>query len=93
MPMIATRLPVRSTSWFQRAEWKTSPWKDSMPSISGSFGSDRPPAPLMTVRAAYVPSVVSTIQRWRPSSQTASLAAVSKTNRSSVPDSSATRLM
>ena len=44
MPITATRLPVRSTEWSQRAEWKSAPSKVSMPSISGSRGSDRPPA-------------------------------------------------
>ena len=44
VPITATRLPARSTSWFQRAEWKSSPSKSSMPSMSGSRGSESPPA-------------------------------------------------
>ena len=91
--MTATRLPVRSTSWFQRAEWKISPWKASMPSISGSRGSERPPEPEITVRAAYSPLVVRTRQRWAASSQVASMTAVLKTKRSRTRASSATRLV
>ena len=65
MPITATRLPVRSTSWFHRAEWKTSPWKVSMPSISGSCGADRPPAPTTRVlRDPGAVGVVRTVQRW-----------------------------
>ena len=55
VPITATRLPVRSTSWSHRAEWKTSPWKVSMPSISGSFGADSPPAPTIRVCETQVP--------------------------------------
>ena len=94
VPMTAMRLPVRSTSWSQRAEWKISPRKSSMPSISGRRGSERPPEPEMTVRAAYScgpsgPSVRTT-QRWSSSLHVASTTAVPKTKRSRVPESSAT---
>ena len=91
MPMIATRLPVRSTSWFQRAEWKTSPWKVSMPSMSGIFGhgeaagaGDQRLGDDLPAAGGDVPALVG-------SSQRASVSSVSKANRSSVPDLSATR--
>ena len=87
VPITATRLPARSTSWSQRAEWKTSPWKVSSPSISGSRGSERPPAPTTGSATTQVPFGVRTVQRWASSSQAASSTGVSKTNRSSVPDS------
>ena len=93
VPITATRLPVRSTSWFHRAEWKTSPWKVSIPSMSGSLGAERPPAATTRVRETQVPLLVRTVQRWDSSSQAASSTRVSNTNRSSVPDSSATCLM
>ena len=35
VPITATRLPVRSTSWRQRAEWKAGPAKLSQPGMSG----------------------------------------------------------
>ncbi len=99
MPITATRLPARSTSWFQRAEWKISPWKPSMPSIAGSLGADSPPAPEIRVVAvqvcsstAPVPSVVRvrTVQCRAVSSQSAPSTSVSNTNRSSTPDPAAT---
>ena len=93
MPITATRLPARSTSWFHCAEWKISPWKPSMPAMSGIFGSDKPPAPTMRLRADQVPAVVLTVQRCAASSQAASVTLVSKTKRSRVPDLSATFLM
>ena len=97
MPITATRLPVRSTEWSQRAEWKSVALKVSMPSMSGSFGSDRPPAPRISVVAvsvrAPVGPVTCTVQRPAASSQEASSNDVSKTNRSSVPDRSATPRM
>ena len=49
VPTLATRLPVRSTLWSQRAEWNSSPWNVSSPSISGSLGSESPPAPTTSV--------------------------------------------
>ena len=58
--MTATRLPARSTSWSQRAEWKIAPWKPSMPSISGSLGSESPPDPLISVVAVTSPRLVRT---------------------------------
>ncbi len=95
MPITATRLPVRSTSWFQRAEWNTSPWKSPMPSMSGSLGSDRPPAPTSsvrpeTVRRSPVADRVSTTHRWASSSHAADSTVVSKTNRSRIPAPAAT---
>ena len=88
--MTATRLPARSTSWFHRAEWKSSPWKPSMPSMSGSRGSESAAGaddqgrggdvaaggPHVPALGAVVPAASSTV--------------VSNRNRSSVPDSSAT---
>ena len=38
-PIMATRLPVRSTSWSHRAEWNAGPAKVSAPSMAGTFGS------------------------------------------------------
>ena len=37
-PIMATRLPVRSTEWSQRAEWKAGPAKRSWPGMSGMWG-------------------------------------------------------
>ena len=89
MPITATRLPVRSTSWFQRAEWKISPWKVSMPSIVGqprlrqaAGAADR------GRRGRTVPlGGLARSSAGASSSQAASSTAVSKTNRSRVPDS------
>src|SRR3546814_5175596 len=36
--MTATRLPARSTSWSQRAEWNAGPSKLPTPGMSGYFG-------------------------------------------------------
>ncbi len=91
MPITATRFPARSTSWFHRAEWKISPWKDSMPSIAGSRGAESPPAPEMRVVEVTVPAVVSTVHRWAVSSQAAESSSVSNTKRSRTPDSRAIR--
>ena len=51
VPTTATRLPVRSKSWFQRAEWKTSPGKSARPGSSGTRGSCHGPVPAMRIRA------------------------------------------
>ena len=93
VPTTATRLPARSTSWPQRAEWNTSPWNVSMPSISGIRGADSPPAPTISVFETQVPFGVRTVHRCVSSSQVASSAGVSNTNRSRIPDRSATALM
>ena len=56
VPMTPTRLPVRSTSWSQRAEWNAGPANDSRPSIFGSWGRFSWPTALMTALARSVPS-------------------------------------
>ena len=63
VPMTATRLPVRSTSWFHRAEWKISPSNSSSPSMSGSAGSVSGPTAETTKFAVKVPADVLTCQR------------------------------
>ena len=60
VPMTATRLPVRSASWFQRAEWKISPLKSSMPLMSGSEGSHSAPTAETTILATKSPLLVLT---------------------------------
>jgi hypothetical protein len=40
LPITPTRFPARSTSWFQRAEWKVGPRKVSRPAILGICGRD-----------------------------------------------------
>ena len=60
VPMTPTRLPVRSTSWSQRAEWNAGPANDSRPSIFGSCGRFSWPTALITALAwmfASLPSV------------------------------------
>ncbi len=91
MPITATRLPRRSTSWSQRAEWKSAPPKSSMPSMSGSRGSESPPAATTSVRAVTRPAEVSTTQRWAAWSQAADSIVVEKRKRSRVPERSAVR--
>lgn len=54
MPIIATRLPVRSASWSQRAEWKTLPGKSASPGMSGVFGSESGPVAETTTSATTV---------------------------------------
>lgn len=61
--MTATRFPVRSASWFQRAEWKISPWKPSMPLMSGRDGSHSAPTAETRTFATKFPFVVVTSQR------------------------------
>ena len=62
VPISATRLPLRSASWFHREEWKISPAKVSMPLMSGRAGSaSAPTAPIRTF-ALNAPLVVSTSQ-------------------------------
>lgn len=76
VPMMATRLPVRSASWFQRAEWKISPSNSPMPLMSGSAGSHSAPTAETTVFAVKLPlldsisqSAVSLFQRALVTSQ------------------------
>ena len=91
VPITATRLPVRSESWFHRAEWKTSPWKVSMPSMSGIFGSESAPAAETTTSAVREPALVVTRHRLRSASQVASSTEVPNRNRSITCERSATR--
>ncbi len=51
VPMIATRLPVKSTVWSQRAVCRVMPAKESTPSISGNFGMVSTPLALTRNRA------------------------------------------
>ena len=55
-PISATRLPVRSTEWSQRAEWKAGPAKASRPAMSGRLGRLSWPTAEMTARAVSVSS-------------------------------------
>ena len=64
--MTATRLPLRSTLWSQRAEWNDGPANDSMPLICGNFGWLSWPVALTTAFASSVsslPSAVRELQR------------------------------
>ena len=63
VPMTATRLPVRSKSWFHRAEWKISPSNSSRPSMSGSAGSVSGPTAETTKFAVNAPCEVLTCHR------------------------------
>ncbi len=77
VPMTATRLPVRSTSWSHRAEWKASPAKLSRFGMSGSAGRDScPTAGTKTVASKVSPPRVSTRQRPRASSNAAPVTSV-----------------
>ena len=91
VPITATRLPARSASWSQRAEWNTSPWKESMPSMSGSRGSTRRAGAGDQGARTYLPLLVVVTQRWASSSHRASSTSVPNRNRSRTPDSRATR--
>jgi hypothetical protein len=78
VPMTATRLPVRSASWFQREEWKISPLKPSMPLMSGSEGSHNAPTAETTIFATNSPLLVLTCHRADASSQRAERTSQSK---------------
>ena len=90
VPITATRLPVRSASASHRAEWKRTPAKSVMPSISGRRGSDRLPEPVISVVARISPRLVRTRHDCSVASQRASSSSVWKWNRSRVPDLAAT---
>src|SRR3954466_15215362 len=45
VPITATFLPFRSTSWRHRAEWNAGPANFSIPGSSGICGRGRPPTP------------------------------------------------
>ena len=55
VPMIATRLPVRSWVWSQRAVCMVMPSKESTPSMSGSLGTVSTPLALIRNRAVISP--------------------------------------
>ena len=59
--------------------------------MSGSRGSESPPAATTSVDAVTVPAEVSTSQRWPSASQAADSRAVRNRKRSRVPDRSAVR--
>lgn len=73
VPMTATRSPVRSWSWRQRAEWKVVPSKVSSPGSVGYFGSQSGPVPETRACAVRLPRAVSTCQRCVASSHRASM--------------------
>src|SRR5262245_19789745 len=77
--MTATRFPDRSTEWSHREEWKRAPANVSMPSISGSRGSERPPGPVIRVRARTSPEVVRQHQTCATSSHVACSSSVPNT--------------
>ena len=80
LPITATCLPERSTSWFQRAEWKRSPRKPSIPGMSGMCGRlSCPTALTSTSTVISSPSVVRSRQTLSPSSKRAP--AISVENR------------
>ncbi len=54
VPMMPTRVPVRSRSGCHRAEWKAGPAKVSTPGMAGMMGRDRGPTPLTTTSASSV---------------------------------------
>ena len=54
VPMTATRLPVRSTSWSHSAEWNAGPANDDRPAMSGSFGLLSWPVALITASKVAV---------------------------------------
>ena len=75
-PTMATRLPVRSTEWSQRAEWNAGPANLSWPGMSGMWGRFNWPTAEITARATSVDSVPSSVRTRTvhvpaPSSQTA----------------------
>jgi hypothetical protein len=63
VPITATRSPLRSWSWFQRAEWKTVPAKSRNPGMSGMLGSLSGPAADTRIWALNLPRAVSINQR------------------------------
>ena len=82
LPITATRLPRRSTSWSQRAEWNDGPRKRSRPAMSGSLGRFSWPTALITAWATTVPvpSAVrtSSVQLLDASSKRADITSVPK---------------
>ena len=78
VPITATVLPVRSTSWFQRALWKVSPAKRSRPGRFGQAGRLSWPVAVISARAVIGPLLVSRCQRPEASSKRAPLTLVPK---------------
>ena len=93
VPITATLRPVRSRSWFQAAEWKTSPSKDSSPGSSGVLGTARMPAPHTSTSAVSGPAAVSSSQRERSSLQRASVTPWPRRIRGVMPKRSETSRM
>nr|WP_255656678.1 hypothetical protein [Pseudonocardia sp. ICBG162] len=85
VPTTATREPVRSVSWSQRAEWNTGPGNSARPSTSGSFGSATSPAALTSTSAVNSPDGVAIRQRASAASQRAESTSASKRTWSSRP--------
>jgi hypothetical protein len=85
VPMTATRLPVRSTSWRHRAVWKAGPSNCSSPGIGGTDGTDSWPQAVTSTSASCVPAVVSTTQRLRSASHSAPVTSVLVRTRSKTP--------
>jgi hypothetical protein len=71
VPITATRSPLRSWSWSQRAEWNTVPAKSPSPGRSGTDGSLSGPMPATSTRATISPCEVAMRQRWASSSHRA----------------------
>ena len=72
VPITATRSPVRSWSWSQRAEWNTVPVNSSKPGMSGSSGLPNiPTAPTTTSTSWRSPRSVVSDHTARSSSQLA----------------------
>ena len=90
VPMTATRLPARSTSWSHRAEWKAGPLNVSTPGTSGSAGSTRPPQPLTTTSAVRSPLLVDSRHSIASSSQVPDTTSVSQCRCGSTPNTCAT---
>jgi len=76
VPMLATRSPVTSWPWSQRAEWKILPRKRSRPGTSGMRGSLSGPTPAISTRALTGAPEVWTLQRPASSSHAASVTIV-----------------
>ena len=79
VPITATRLPVRSTSWSHCAEWNAVPANVSRPGMAGSTGRDSCPiAGTRTSASSTSPAAVCT--RHRPASSSNSAAVTSVPN-------------
>jgi hypothetical protein len=85
VPITATRLPVTSTSWRQRAVWNAGPAKLSSPGSGGTVGTDSCPQAVRSTFAKCVPPLVSSSQPSRASSQRAPCTSVRVRIRSRTP--------